>query len=387
MKKLLIIEDDAIVAGVYRKLFEKEGYEVEVAPDGQAGFFRIHETKPDAVLLDLMLPKIDGMDILKKIRAQRAFENLPVIVFTNSYLPEMVQSALKAGAHRVFHKSSVAPREITRAVNEALFPLAAAKSGNTALRRRAAARAVGTEAQWDTAFLQSAPEQLAALRANLQTLAKCEDEAKRIAQLHELYRKIHAMTGGAGIAGLRSIAQMCSAVEALLKELYEKPANINASTLRTVAHSIDFLGVLFNETKESGELEPISILMVDDDVLSRKAVITALGKANLKPVAVADPHIAHALIADNQFDIIVLDVGMPGMSGFDLYEKIRAFPNYKTVPVIFVTSLSAFDSRAKSSMSGGNDFIAKPFLFMELNVKVLTHVLRGRIAPKAAGTK
>ena len=379
MKKLLIIEDDNIVSHIYRRLFEKEGYEVEVAKDGQAGFFRIHETKPDAVLLDLMLPKIDGMEILKKIRAQRAFEKLPVIVFTNTYVPEMVQSALKAGANQVLHKATVAPRDITRAVHEALFPLAAAKKGNTVFRKRDAALSPETGAQSAAKFLQNAPEQLTALRNNLQTMVKCEDETKRFAQLNELYRKVHGITGGAGIAGLRSIAQMCAAIEALLKELSDKPANINASTLRTVAHSIDFLGVLFDKAKDSGEPSPISILVVDDEVLSRKTVTIALGKANLKPIAVADPNIACALIADNQFDIIVLDIGMPGMSGFDLCEKIRTLPNYKNVPVIFVTSLNAFDSRAKSSMSGGNDFIAKPFLFMELNVKLLTHVLRSRI--------
>ncbi|MBC8003360.1 MAG: response regulator, partial [Opitutaceae bacterium] len=348
--------------------------------EGQAGFYRIHEIKPDAILLDLMLPKIDGMDILKKIRAQKAFEKLPVIVFTNSYLPEMVGSAIKAGAQKVFHKATVAPREIVRAVNEALFPLATAKSGNTVFRRRGATGAAGTEAQLDAEFLQNAPKQLAALRLNLQTLVKCDDDKARVAQLNDLYRKIHSMTGGAGIAGLRNIAQMCAAIEALLKELSDKPANINASTLRTVAHSIDFLGVLLNAPPHSGEQPPISVLVVDDELLSRKAVITALAKSNLKPIAVSDPNIALGLVAENQFDVIVLDVGMPGMSGFELCEKIRTLPSYKNVPVIFVTNLSAFDSRAKSSMSGGNDFIAKPFLFMELNVKVLTHVLRSRIA-------
>ncbi len=395
MKKLLIIEDDPIIANIYRSLFEKESYQVEVAADGQAGFFRIHETKPDAVLLDLMLPILNGVDILKKIRAQRAFEKLPIIVFTNAYLPDMVQNAVKAGAQAVFNKASVAPRDITQAVNDALFPAAAtAKNGNGAVNGKAVN---GTDRQGtatvtpkangelDTNFLQNAPDQLAGLRANLQAMVKCEDETKRLALLNDLYRKVHATTGGAGIAGLRSISQMCAAIEALLKELYEKPANLNASTIRTVAHSIDFLGVLFNATRDAGEPKPINVLVVDDELLSRRAVTTALEKANLKPIAVADPNIAAALIADNQFDLVVLDVDMPGMSGFDLCTKIRALPNYKNVPVIFVTSLSDFDSRAKSSMSGGNDFIAKPFLFMELNVKVLTYVLRGRI-PAATTT-
>ena len=64
-------------------------------------------------------------------------------------------------------------------------------------------------------------------------------------QLYELYRKVHAITGNAAIVGLSNIAQMSSAMEALIKEIYEKPKNITLSTTRTVAHSVDFLSVLF----------------------------------------------------------------------------------------------------------------------------------------------
>jgi PleD family two-component response regulator len=56
---------------------------------------------------------------------------------------------------------------------------------------------------------------------------------------------------------------------------------------------------------------------------------------------------------------------MPGMNGFELCAKLRALPDYKATPVIFVTSLNDFESRANSTMSGGNDFIAKPFLFID----------------------
>jgi len=59
---------------------------------------------------------------------------------------------------------------------------------------------------------------------------------------------------------------------------------------------------------------------------------------------------------------------------------LRALPAYKQTPVVFVTSLTDFESRANSTMSGGNDFIAKPFLFMELAVKALIFVLRSRLA-------
>jgi putative two-component system response regulator len=73
---------------------------------------------------------------------------------------------------------------------------------------------------------------------------------------------------------------------------------------------------------------------------------------------------------------------MPNMDGFELCTRIRALPLNKLTPIIFVTSLTDFKSRAKSTLSGGNDLIAKPFMFIELSVKALTYVLRSRLAPK-----
>jgi phosphoserine phosphatase RsbU/P len=77
-------------------------------------------------------------------------------------------------------------------------------------------------------------------------------------------------------------------------------------------------------------------------------------------------------------------VDMPGMNGFELCTKLRALHRNKTTPVVFVTSLTDFESRANSTMSGGNDLIAKPFLFMELAVKALVYVLRGRLTQSSA---
>ena len=200
----------------------------------------------------------------------------------------------------------------------------------------------------------------------------------------ELYRRVHALTGSAGIAGLHNIAQMAAALEVLLKELYEKPKNINASTLRTVAHSIDFIGELFNRGAEPDSLaaKEVNILVVDDEILSRRAITYALEKANLKSCSVEDPQVALNSATETTYDLIFLDVQMPGMDGFELCTKIRSMPTNKTTPVIFVTSLTDFKSRARSSLSGGTDLIAKPFMFIELSVKALTYVLRGRLTRK-----
>ena len=416
MKKILIIEDDPIVAHIYQTRLEKEGYEVEISHDGQSGFYRIHEFKPDAVLLDLMLPKMNGVEILKKIRAQSQFGHTPIIVFTNAYVPNMIHESFGAGATQVFNKATLTPRQIIDALQNAIAyatgqpmpnptpsagsdtdtPLAAKATSGEAPFHEGAPRTAPvsnivqiTEVEGDAkfqaellkTFLDSAPDTLAQLRKGMQEFTKTQDEASRLPHVLELYRKVHALTGSAGLAGLHDIAQMVAALEVLLKELYEKPKNINASTLRTVAASIDFIGELITKGTDGKLIQgsPVNILVVDDEILSRRAVTYALEKANLKATSVEEPHVALGLVTDSQYDLIFLDVQMPGMDGFELCTKIRALPNNKTTPIIFVTSLTDFKSRARSSLSGGNDLIAKPFMFIELSVKALTYVLRARL--------
>jgi CheY-like chemotaxis protein len=176
---------------------------------------------------------------------------------------------------------------------------------------------------------------------------------------------------------------MSAALEALLKEIYEKPKNITSSTLRTIAAGVDFLGVLFERGTLPDTQEPLAanILVVDDEAISRRAIIYALEKAQLHSVNIESPETALALLQESHFDLVFLDVDMPGMTGFELCTKLRALPLHKKTPVVFVTGLNDFDNRTSSTMAGGNDFIAKPFLFIELTVKALIHVLRGKLPP------
>lgn len=92
-----------------------------------------------------------------------------------------------------------------------------------------------------------------------------------------------------------------------------------------------------------------------------------------------DPQVAYNLLLANKFDLIFLDVDMPGMNGFELCARLRELPSHKKTPVIFVTALTDLESRANSMISGGSDYIAKPFLFMELAVKAIVFLLRNRL--------
>jgi len=85
------------------------------------------------------------------------------------------------------------------------------------------------------------------------------------------------------------------------------------------------------------------------------------------------------LLSEKPFDLVFLDVDMPGMNGYELCAKLRGLPLHKKTPVVFVTGLNDLESRANSMVSGGSDFIAKPFLFIELAVKALVYLLRCRV--------
>ncbi len=401
MKKILIIEDDQIVANIYRNKFSVEGYLVETAFDGEAGLDLVKSFHPDAILLDLMLPKVTGVELMKRIRAEPDFAKVPVIVFSNTYLTNLVQEAWQAGATKCLSKANSTPKQVIEVVRGTIGndgePAAAAArtksrmgagAGAPALAgappaERAPASDADAEFQADLrrSFVESLPSTLAGLRGLLQALIKADGDTVRLQQVHELYRRIHALTGNAGIAGLLQIAQMADALEALLKELYEKPKNVNVSTLRTVAAAIDFLAFLFEHgtMPDRQEIPPANILVVDDEAISRRAITYALEKAKLKSVSVEDPNVAFKLLSETPFDLVFLDVDMPGMNGFELCTKLRSLPAHKRTPVVFVTSLNDFESRANSMMSGGNDFIAKPFLFIELAVKALVYVLRVKL--------
>jgi len=395
MKKILIIEDDQIVANIYRNKFATEGFEVEVALDGLLGLELVRRFRPDAVILDLMLPKMSGVEVMKTLRSEADFQELPFIVFSNTYLGNMVQEAWKAGATKCLSKSTCTPKQIIDVIRGELSgngKSAAHPAPATMQENRMAAqnpepvtgKNADAEFQADLrkSFTDGLPATLTTLRALLQGLIKADNEQTRLKQVNDLYRRIHALTGNAGITGMLQIAQMADALEALLKELYEKPKNITASTLRTVASAIDFLGVLFERSAlaDQPEMPPPSILVVDDEAISRRAVTYALEKAKLKAINLEDPLVAFEMLADTRFDLIFLDVDMPGMNGFELCSKLRTLPAHKKTPVVFVTSLNDFESRASSTMSGGSDFIAKPFLFIELAVKALVYVLRGRLS-------
>jgi two-component system, sensor histidine kinase and response regulator len=120
MKLIVIIEDNAVAANLYRAALSREGYKIEVATDGASGLDAITRLKPDLVLLDLMLPKVDGAEVLRRIRALPGLDQLPVIITSNAYTATRLDDLWKAGATQIVTKASISPKDLARVVKETL---------------------------------------------------------------------------------------------------------------------------------------------------------------------------------------------------------------------------------------------------------------------------
>jgi CheY-like chemotaxis protein len=345
-------------------------------------------------VLDLMMPKLSGVEVLKFIRSQPDQQSTPVVIFTNSFMNELADAANGMGIQKAVSKSDCTPTMLVTIANE-LITVTPATAAAPAVLPASPSTTSGAEPAdtYDTSvkvrqhFLDHAPETLSALRTLYQEFSQSPDPAEALQKLERLYRKAHFVASVAGLAECHRIALLASVFEALLFELQEKPAHIDPSVLHTIGRTVDFLEVLFDNARDKSAEQRITgrVLVVDDDPLSNFLVVAALRRARLEARAADNPLIGLELLRQNSYDLVLLDIEMPHMSGFDLCRKLRTLPGYARTPVIYVTAHSDFESRSIGVISGGNDLIAKPVFPLELAVKSVTHLIKKRLPTTAAG--
>src|SRR5579862_2178383 len=106
MPRLLLVEDNHHIQRIFRDKLEREGFAVTTADDGEQGLQRAIETQPDAILLDIMLPKMDGFQVLEHLRADPILSGVPVFMLSNRCTPNDVQHATSLGARHFFAKGT-----------------------------------------------------------------------------------------------------------------------------------------------------------------------------------------------------------------------------------------------------------------------------------------
>jgi DNA-binding response OmpR family regulator len=118
--KILIIEDDKFLRELIAKKLTEEGFSVDEAVDGEEGLRKSKEGNPDLILLDLILPGIDGFEILAKIKEDPETKSIPVIILSNLGQKEDIEKGLKLGAFDYLVKAHFTPGEIIEKVRNAL---------------------------------------------------------------------------------------------------------------------------------------------------------------------------------------------------------------------------------------------------------------------------
>jgi CheY-like chemotaxis protein len=128
MPKILVVEDQLSLREGYVTILKKAGYDVFEAEDGLSAALEAEKVKPDVILLDLLMPYMDGLTFLRKYDVRTKHPDVSVVIFSNSSAPDKLQEALELGAKRYLIKAIVSPKKLLKIVEE---ELAARTSGTT----------------------------------------------------------------------------------------------------------------------------------------------------------------------------------------------------------------------------------------------------------------
>jgi len=117
---VLIIEDDSYISDMYKIKLESENFEVAIAKDGIIGIKSLEKQKPDIILLDIVMPKIDGFNVLKTIKKNPDLKEIPVVLLTNLSQKENVERGFELGADSYIIKAHFTPSEVVKKIKEIL---------------------------------------------------------------------------------------------------------------------------------------------------------------------------------------------------------------------------------------------------------------------------
>ena len=120
MSKILIVEDDPLMSRLYERVFKFEGYEVDVAMNGREGLEKVRAFAPSIIVLDIMMPEMNGLEVLDKLKADPDTKKIPVVVLTNLAGSQDSEAALFKGAVKYIVKSEYEPKSIANMIKEVL---------------------------------------------------------------------------------------------------------------------------------------------------------------------------------------------------------------------------------------------------------------------------
>lgn len=286
-KRIIIVEDDAVLRDVLAEKLQRSGYTVDTAQDGIVAMEKIHAIRPDCVLLDILMPRKSGIEVLEDLHADENLRNIPVIIISNSGQPVEIQRAQELGAREFLIKAVFDPNEVLEKVKRVLAGGAMAPQGEWGVRTQNVTASGGTE---------------------------------------------HPV--------------------------------VSNPTVAQAAASVDVSAAPKTEDK-------IFILVIEDDKFLRELLVRKLAGEGFDVKNAIDAEAAFAILAERKPKVILCDLILPGVDGFEILRRIKADPKTADVPVVILSNLGQKEDLEKAMALGAKDFMVKAnFTLDEIVTKV-----------------
>ncbi len=378
---ILIVEDDPAFARILIDLVRRKGYRALFAGDGESGLTLATEFRPTGILLDVMLPGMDGFSVIERLKATHATRHIPVHFISATedhsrgfdlgavgFLTKPVtREALGAAFDRLLHFAEGSLRHVLVVDDDAASRLAVRKlvGGKNVQITEAAGGAEALEKlrqqSFDCVILDLGMPDMNGFEflehaGALPAVPPVVVYSGRDLSPEETL-KLRQYTDSIVIKGARSPERLLDEVSLFLHSIREAPA----APLREV------------DTTLSGRI----VLVVDDDMRNIFALSKALRAKGLTVVMAQDGYKALKQLEDNRnIELVLMDIMMPGMDGYQTMGEIRKNPAHTKLPIIAVTAKAMRGDREKCIEAGANDYLSKPIdldqLFSMLRVWLAT---------------
>lgn len=283
-KRIIIAEDDVVLRDVLAGKLVKNGYIVDRAEDGIVALQKMREVTPDCVLLDILMPRKGGIEVLEEMSQDPALKGVATIIISNSGQPVEIARARELGARDFLIKAVFDPSEVLEKVRRVL------EEGSTS----------------------------------------ASDEG------NDIMRRQNVTATGA-----------VSLPEETVPASKEEPV-VSGTTGKKVF-----------------------VLVIEDDKFLRELLVRKLSGEGFEVKNAIDAEIAFAVLAERTPDIILLDLILPGVDGFEILTRIKANPKIANIPVIILSNLGQKDDLEKAMALGAKDFMVKAnFTLDEIVAKV-----------------
>lgn len=355
MKRVLVVDDDQFVLKVYQSKFESEGIRAEVAADPASALEHVRRSPPDLILLDLMLPGMNGVELLGQIRSIPGAGAVPVIVFTHSYDSSLIEQAKVAGADVCLNKNNVSPNRLMEMVRHSLaqgrrqtLGAAPGNSPDEATGPDSKAKlprpGKGNDLQFVRGDLRArmihqSEKAESHLRELVQAFTSAPDGNLRMGALAQINGYLGDVIHDAVDADLFELIMMGRALARMAVDLGQHPEEISHGTFRTFGSAIITVANLYRRIASAPtehELPGLAVVALPNQQAGR-LIADAFVEIGFPAVCFSDSQAAVDFISANPANVVVSPEKWESGTGAEFFLKCSRVDGRRTMCALYLS--------------------------------------------------